>query len=422
MDSEKRINVQFAIVIILLLAVIGVMQNRIDELNRADAFYRWMIALDARADLSGTGVADTTDVEKELFADVRTVGSELASLRWPAITDILGDDATPDQKWEIARSKPLYKQRLQFSELLREGRLEGAKGVIDWQEEGVGQQLGSLILGFRTAVADLLWLKVDEYWHAGDRYRMLSTMFTVVRLDPHFLDAYAIGAWHMAYNIVESVTSPEEKQEYTDKAIAFLKDGIEKNPFEWQLYGELGFGIYFVRMEDWTNAVKYLELAYKYGPPIWYQRSLYSAYEKNGQYQKSLDGWSSYAEEHPDNEIAPRMVLEIKAQMAYENGDDDEAVRLWRQIYNDPRFRGVRSRADAGITMVQAKRAEREGRDMDALRLWRSLVVKKYPDVLTESLDNISRLRVKLGMPPLEGEGDIRFWQVLDNAKADEQG
>ncbi len=421
MNSEKRINIQFAVVILILMAAMGVMQNRIDTLNQNESFYRWLLAFETRTHLSDTGVVASSSEEKQLFDNVKTVGSELASIRWSGVNDIFAESVTPSQQWDIACSKPLAAYRHKFAELLRSGKLQSAKGVINWQQQGVGQHLGSLILGFRTAVADLIWLKVDTYWHAGDRYRMLSAMYTVVELDPHFLDAYAIGAWHMAYNIVDAVKSPEEKKEYTDRAIAFLKDGLSKNPHHWKLYCELGHTIYFIRLKDYANAVKYLELAYQYNPPIWYQRALFLAYEKNGQYEKSLKGWEGYAKEHPENKIAPRMILELKAIIATQNGDEDKAMSIWRQIYDDPRFKSVRSRADIAITKYQAKKAEQNGRDMDALRLWRSLIVKRYPEALDESLDNIRRLRAKLGMPPLKKGGTLDFWEVLENAKKDKQ-
>jgi len=413
--SEKRIHFRYALVVIALLLAMALLQQRIDELNRADAFYRWLLARETRLELGGPGVAEAEQEENDFFDRVRAQGSMLASKRWPAVTDIVSEDVAPEQKWDVVRSEEFQDLRIQFTSLLREGKLTGVKGAVEWQEQGVGQHLGALILGFRTAVADLIWLKVDEYWHQGNLHRMLPAMYTVVRLDPHFIDAYSVGAWHLAYNAVVAVHTEEEKRRYTEEAIEFLKDGIEKNPFHYQLYFDLGFAIYFQKLKDYPNAVKYLELANRYDPPRWCPRMLLLAYEKNGQFETALAGWKRYLEQYPDNWVGPRVILELQAMIAARDGDEDRARALWQQVYDQ--FPGVNDRADFELTKIDAIRAERAGHDETALELWYSLVSKTIPMALDEALDNARRLHKKLGLPPIR-EGDMGLWDVRDAIRA----
>jgi len=409
--SETRIHVSYALAVAALLATMGMLQHSIDELNNADAFYRWMIARETRIAIAiESTVAEPVSEENEFFERVRTEGSKLAAKRWPSVTDIMSEQATPQQKWDIVWSDAFRDLRMEFASLLRNGKLTGVKGAIEWQEQGVGQHLGALLLGFRTAVADLLWLKVDEYWHEGNIHRMLPMMYTVVRLDPHFVDAYSVGAWHLAYNVVAAMISEADKQRYIEEGIAFLKDGIEKNPFEHKLYFDLGWSIYDVKLQDYPNAVKYLELANRYDPPVWVQRMLLHTYEKNDQLETALDGWRRYLERHPDNLAAPRFIAELEAVIAARGGDEPRARELWQRVYDS--FPGANIRADIELTKIDARRAESRGNLEEALDLWRSLILKKHPQALDDALSNIRRLHEILGLPPIR-DGDLGIWDVL---------
>ena len=68
--------------------------------------------------------------------------------------------------------------------------------------------------GFRSQVANLLWLKFDEYSHAGQVARQIPIMEAVVTLDPSFIDAWRVSGWHWAYNMYAEVP---EKPAYKAK-------------------------------------------------------------------------------------------------------------------------------------------------------------------------------------------------------------
>lgn len=65
-----------------------------------------------------------------------------------------------------------------------------------------GHAAGSLVLGgFRGLAADLLWLNMEEYWHTGQHHKVLPLLESISWLQPTYVTVWAVGGWHMAYNI-----------------------------------------------------------------------------------------------------------------------------------------------------------------------------------------------------------------------------
>lgn len=70
-----------------------------------------------------------------------------------------------------------------------------------------GQMAGSLVLsGFKGIAADLLWLNIEDFWHKGQHYKMLPLFDAVSWLQPEYVSVWAIGGWHMSYNIFHVIT------------------------------------------------------------------------------------------------------------------------------------------------------------------------------------------------------------------------
>src|SRR5690606_5004053 len=161
------------------------------------------------------------------------------------------------------------------------------------------------------------WLQVDRYWHEGALFRMVPLMRTTVTLDPTFVDAYLLGAWHLAYNITAGLPeTPEAEKVYDPKvgrrigqkesfyyfAADFLKDGIWNTPKDYRLYFDLGFRVYHEKLDDNQQAARYLSEAVRYRHDVWVPRTLYRILEFNGQYEEALRGWKDYLRRYPQNE------------------------------------------------------------------------------------------------------------------------
>ncbi len=118
--------------------------------------------------------------------------------------------------------------------------------------------VAGLASGFKSQVANLLWMKSDEYWHQGLFTRQVPLMEAVVTLDPQFIDAWSTAGWHWAYNIYADIpTNPDyEKrgpaairtaQENAVKTgLDYLDRGSNLNPDTYRLWFEYG----------WTRAEK----------------------------------------------------------------------------------------------------------------------------------------------------------------------
>lgn len=123
--------------------------------------------------------------------------------------------------------------------------------------------LAGLASGFKSQVANLLWMKSDEYWDQGLLTRQNPLMEMVVTLDPHFIDAWSTAGWHWAYNIYADIpTNPHytsikpkakqdlairtEQQRDIDVGLNYLERGANMNPDTYRLWFEWG----------WTRAQK----------------------------------------------------------------------------------------------------------------------------------------------------------------------
>ena len=118
--------------------------------------------------------------------------------------------------------------------------------------------VAGLASGFKSQVANLLWMKSDEYWHQGLFTRQVPLMEAVVTLDPQFIDAWSTAGWHWAYNIYADIpTNPDnikagpkvirDKQEdAVATGLDYLDRGSNLNPDTYRLWFEYG----------WTRAEK----------------------------------------------------------------------------------------------------------------------------------------------------------------------
>ncbi|HNT88768.1 MAG TPA: hypothetical protein PKL84_12980, partial [Candidatus Hydrogenedentes bacterium] len=194
----------------------------------------------------------------------------------------------------------------------------------------------NVFVGFRKVAANFVWLQVDKYWHMGMTHRMLPLMKTTVMLDPKFVDAYLVGAWHLGYNLTAGMgeTKPQdkewlpkhralvgEKEKFYYLAVDYLDDGIRNNPREYKLYFEQGFVHYRNKIGDYPNAIKYLTQATRLPHERWVPRQLYQCLELNGQYQEALRGWRDYLRRFPDNIVAPRFIKRNEGLLEEQEGD-----------------------------------------------------------------------------------------------------
>ncbi|MDH3629034.1 MAG: tetratricopeptide repeat protein [Acidobacteriota bacterium] len=186
-------------------------------------------------------------------------------------------------------------------------RLERLAGVRVESQELLylpnGDYLKAASLGQAPFLADVIYLWAIQFYASyerEDRFRYVEHIFgsVIVTLDPHYIDAYWMGA------MILSVEAHD-----IDGALRLLDRGMERNPDNWMLPWIAAWESYHSgRLED---AVHYFDVA------------------------ANIPG-------------APDSVRRMKAGLLGKTGDTRKALELWLEIYNDDetddRSRGIAER------------------------------------------------------------------------------
>ena len=367
---------------LVALAVGSIQGQRLDHLNECERLYRWMVSASTQMRLFGDpgkpppGEDPAKYLDAELFAklvefsearlpdvpvgdqdyDKNTRKPFPKVVRYTAAPHVEenaqngakketgqeeeragqeGQQAiyTEEQRtrdtalWALAQSPDAAALRKELWAAHRDGRVAafgtqlGVAGL--YQDRSTRISLANMFFGFRKMAANLVWLEVDRYWHKGQMHRMLPLMKTCVTLDPEFVDAYLLGAWHMSYNATATLPdTPWEIRRYDpaheywigDKerfyfyGVDFLKDGIRKNPRNYKLYFDLGYAVYEVKMANHVDAIKYLSEAIRLDHDRWVRRQLYRLKGVDERLEESKAGWEDYSRQWPNNQVAPRFI------------------------------------------------------------------------------------------------------------------
>jgi len=158
----------------------------------------------------------------------------------------------------------------QLTEEHRAAFFHGAHLNLDLRQQ-VGQ-LGFLaaLSGFRSIVADLLWIQAHTAWQNTEWGRMALLLNDVTALQPRNVMFWDMAAWHMGWNAsvyaIEDRKQPrlalrvKAQREYFKLAENFLIRGIENNPDRYELYERLGT-LYKEKFKDHLKASQWYDKA-----------------------------------------------------------------------------------------------------------------------------------------------------------------
>ena len=138
--------------------------------------------------------------------------------------------------------------------LLREHRaayFHGAKLDLHLREQiGQGAFIAALS-GFRSVVADLLWIQTAAAWERTDWGRLILLYNSMTTLQPRMVLFWQDAAWQMAWNAAANARdNPHEprqslriraERQYVDIGRDFLERGIRNNPDRFPLYDHYGY-------------------------------------------------------------------------------------------------------------------------------------------------------------------------------------
>jgi hypothetical protein len=115
--------------------------------------------------------------------------------------------------------------------------------------ERIGQSAFIAVLGgFRSVIADLLFIDAHAAWERTDWMHLLLRLRQATELQPRAILFWDIAGWHMAWNASIAAENDESKsplarqrssREYIELGRDFLNRGIANNPQKPQLYEAL---------------------------------------------------------------------------------------------------------------------------------------------------------------------------------------
>lgn len=230
-----------------------------------------------------------------------------------------------------------------------QSRLDGPRAVItpakpgNFVESLRNNMFGASMLGFREVAAGMLWVKADELFHAGKYLELVPYFQLVTFLDPHQIDVYSTGAWHLSYNFMDNRMVPQSK--------AFLREGIRNNSTVWDLYFQLGWLNFDWPVEDYEEALPWFrEAATKPGT---------------------------------DGGPAPRYVRHMEAHTLARQGRVDEAVKVWQECIAYAEKEMAKAKASGKISdrnfWSQERDVSRNNRDLVLVRKAARSDVAKNP-------------------------------------------
>lgn len=163
---------------------------------------------------------------------------------------------------------------------LKEG-VTGGKGLDP-------MQIVLNLFGFREFLASMLWVRADAFFDQGQYDAVLPLINLCTLLDPHQIDIYSTGMWHIAYNFTDEEQRSDRR--YIPSALALGKRGVRNNPDTYEVFFETGWIWYHKIDDDYHQAVKWFQQAHQRKDIIPARRNLLAnAYQRNNELDKALD-------------------------------------------------------------------------------------------------------------------------------------
>jgi len=143
-------------------------------------------------------------------------------------------------------------------------------------------------LGYRTMVADLMWIRAIQYFgkqlQIPNREERQYTFFfplldLAVSLDPQFIDAYRLGG--LLLHVVRR----------NEEAIALYEKGYAANPDRWEMPHDLG-RLYYLELKDYEKALYWWSITNRLpGRPEYIPRFIPLFYLETGQKEIAIELW-----------------------------------------------------------------------------------------------------------------------------------
>lgn len=186
----------------------------------------------------------------------------------------------------------------------------------------VSEQLGqgaalAVLSGFRSVLADWLWLKANAYFEQQQWFRMQQTMELVCLLQPRSIFFWEMGAWHLAWNLSHAarydVQEPnlakrlKTQQTYILAGRKLLDRGVENNPDRYELWAARGF-LRAEKQKDYEGAAAdFLKASTFPNAPSYIFRQVAHNLERAGKWREAYDFWLKIWHRFPNKNLTFEM-------------------------------------------------------------------------------------------------------------------
>ncbi len=148
------------------------------------------------------------------------------------------------------------------------------------------------LVGFRELIAGLLWVRADSFFDTGNYDAILPIVRVVTILDPHQIDVYATGMWHIGYNFTDEEQRSDRR--YIPSALALGKEGAENNPATYEMFFETGWMWYHKIDDYYDNAVNWFQESHKRDDILPARKNiLATAFQRAGKVDEARDMYAS---------------------------------------------------------------------------------------------------------------------------------
>ena len=146
-----------------------------------------------------------------------------------------------------------------------EGNIEAGLNRIRPQRAGlqIGGDLPGIyrffqLAGLNALLADILWMKADDLWHSSSWWQMAPVMESIVRIDPKFIMAWRVLAWHYGWNLHAASRSRVEQVYWLEKSADAYDRATTENPDNFDLWWDMCW-FYTDRLRRYDKAVPLME-------------------------------------------------------------------------------------------------------------------------------------------------------------------
>ena len=151
----------------------------------------------------------------------------------------------------------------------------------------------------------------DKYYHIGDFPNMIYHLQQKIKLDPHDVNSYSDLAY---YYWSMSIDDKERKDEFKNKALNYLKIGLEKNKDSAYMYDELAN--FHLRYRDYKTAKPFLlESIKKNDSPMTSYHMLVLVYLKENEIKKAIETLEICVKKFPSDAKAKSKLHELKSSL-----------------------------------------------------------------------------------------------------------